>query len=991
MSAIKRAKWIEGITQSKRVLRDLAEIVTSALRDESGIVAEENWTLVYPRPFAEEFIERGRLIQDETNLRRYTPVADRQELVLLTGTTPVALKGTEIISSTLIVKSEDLATEYVLDTDYTYDEANQTIARIDAGGIIDGEKVQVFYGVTFHKILNTMPVTVEKILTVADPDREIIPSVTPYTIDYTNKKIVFAGDPPMDAEYFALTFTEITGAFSRQEQTMLRLEKDGLDPDGRTYRLPAGIGEIAEDMDKREVAGTITGGDLGTNGSGSIQYLLDPINHTVEFTTGAPTLTEKQTLYVNVAEYTDGTETTTRSISAKLAPDSSDPSGQTFKMIGTFNKLNKNVKHSVDIETDATKPVLFKHLSDLHAGYEIIEGDELIINYDSPLITTRKDVTEDLVVTLTSRGEDDLSVGLSKITDRVVLKTKTQPEQEFSAVIGEDFGAKDTATELEMFVEMIKPDRLINPETGLERFTDFKGRQQQTQKNNHYIMSRMFDRWDDQHQKPEDAKYDTSGAVLDKGAYVSDWSKYAWFKDWKEYMVDELDDDPGISNAGDGVVFQEVETQGMTEEFPVQFWVSTNNNRLAIVLMGDPTLDQDNFLTSFAYFGRIHPFFDSQCVVKYDDQGVMVVDADGKPVLEEKRTYFENDVAGNFALTTGSSTMPAAIGTPPKGVALLESVELNVDRTTDPATIIAGDLYDRTAFAYMVTYLTEIGESKPTPLDAGRIVVPAGTVSAGATDAQQGVSLSLRFRLPDEATGYRIYRYHSANTTAFGSDANKHENFKLVTSVEKLDRQRTIEYVDEGNILPMYDSKYDPIADATTIALIADTVNPFYKAFLGAVATARSFESVMRDRFTGAILDVKFSDKFGKDTATGVNDVMMYQTRSGLKYQRHQAAFITTEEFMRKEKSGQSRWTGKFHLSPIYIEHSYDKQRGWLDGVMAVDDSGIEHLDELIVDKDTPNEEVYKFFRVNAPFSLFNNSPNYAYGIAIVKSSLKWE
>lgn len=991
MSAVKRAKWIEGITQSKRVLRDLADIVTSAIRNENGVVAEENWKLVYPRPFAEENIVRGRLIQDETNTRRYIPVADRSELIMLTGTTPVALQNLDAVASTVVVQSEDLAATFVKDVDYTFDEVNKTLARIEGGNIIDGEKVQVFYGVTFHQILDTIPVTVEKKLVIADPDREIVPSIDPYTIDYAGKKIEFTNDPPTDAEYFALTFTEVTDTFGRQERTMLRLEKDGLDPNGRTFRLPAGYGEIAEDLDTREVAGTITGGTLGANGSGTIQYILDEVNHTIEFTTGAPTILPNQTMYINVAEYTNPpTNTITRRIRVALAKDTSDGTGQTFKMVGTFNELNEGEFHNIEIDTDATAPVLFKHLSSLHAGYEVVEGDELIVSYDSPLVTTRQDIEEDLVVTLTTRGVEDLKVGLDKIKDRVVLQTTTTPEQIFEPVIGDDFGARDTATELTMYVEFTKPDRLVNPETGLERYTDFKGRQQQTQYNNHYIMARMFDQWDDEFQKPADAVYDGE-TLVDKGAYVSDWSKYAWFKDWKEYMVDELDEDAGLSNAGDGVVFQEVITQGMTEEFPIQFWVSSNNNRLSVVLMGDPTLDQDNFLTSFAYFGRIHPFFDSECIVKRDDTGAIVMDTDGNPILEEKRTYFENDVAGNFAMTVGSSTMPAAIGTPPKGEALIEAVQLNVDNTTTPATPIVGELYDRTVFGYVVTYLTEIGESKPTPIDAGRIVVPQGTVSAGSTAPTQGISLKIRFRLPDEATGYRIYRYHQANTATFNADANRHENYKLVTSVEKLDRLRTIEYIDEGNILPMYSTSYDPVADATTITLINDTLNGFYSKFLAAVATARSFESVVRDRFTGAILDVKFSDKFGKDTATGVNDIVMFQTRSGLKYQRHQAAFITTEEFMRKEKSGQSRWTGKFHLSPIYIEHSYDKQRGWLDGVMAVDDSGIEHLDELIVDKDTPTEEVYKFFRVNAPFSMFNNSPNYAYGIAIIKSSMKWE
>lgn len=991
MSSIKRAKWIEGITQSKRILRDLAEIVTSAVRDESGIVPKENWKLVYPRPFTEEEIVRGRLVQDEVNTQRYVPVADRNELLMLVGTTAVALKDTKVVGSTIVVKSEDLSVEFIEGTDYTYDSVTKTIARTDTGAIVEGEKVHVFYGATFHQILDTIPVIVEKVLTIADPDREIVPSLDPYTIDYAGKKVVFTNDPPTDAEYFALSFTEVTGVYSRQVRTMLRLEKDGLDPNGRTFRLPAGYGEIAKKTDVREVAGTITGGPLGANGSGTIQYLMDNNTHKVEFTTGAPTVGVNQTLYINVAEYVDLTYTSSRRIRVALAVDSSDGTGQTFKLVGTFNRLNDGEFHNIEVQTDATDPVLFKHLSSLHAGYEVVGQDEIVINFENPLVTTRKNVTEDLVITLTSRGEDDLKIGLNKVKDRIVLKTTTTPEQEFAPVIGDDYGAKDTAKELTMYVEFTKPERLINPETGLERYTDWRGRQQQTQFNNHYIMARMFDKWDDQYQKPTDANYNTDGTLADKGAYVSDWAKYSWFKDWREYLTDELDDDPGFSNVGDGVTFQEVLIQGMTDEFPVQFWVSSNNNRLSIVLMGDPTLDQDNFLTSFGYFGRIHPFFDSQCVVKRDEFGSIILDSESNPVLEEKRTYFENDVAGNFAITVGSSTMPAAIGTPPKGSALLEAVELNVNRSVTPVKPVPGELYDKTAFGYVVTYLTEIGESKPTPIDAGRIVVPGGTVGAGTSTPQQGISLKIKFRVPDEATGYRIYRYHQANAVSFGADANKYENYKLVTSVEKLDRLRTIEYIDEGNILPMYSSKYDPIADANTITLISDSMNSFYSKFLASVATARSFESVVRDQFTGAILDVKFSNKFGKDTATGVNDIMMFQTRSGLKYQRHNAAFITTEEFMRKEKSGQSRWTGKFHLSPIYIEHSYDKQRGWLDGVMAVDDSGIEHLDELIVDKDTPNEEVYKFFRVNAPFSMFNNSPNYAYGIAIIKSSMKWE
>jgi hypothetical protein len=1018
MATLKRAKWIEGITQSKRILHDLAEIVTSAIKDENGIIAAENWSLIYPRPFLEESIFRGRLIQDKVNTRQYTPVADRSELVVM-STAGTPLKEPTAMPSTIVVKSEDLSITYALGADYTYDATAKKLMLVAGGKLKDGDKVQVDYGITFSQILKSVPTLIEKQLTAADPDRVI--ATADYTVDRVNKRVTFLADPPADADYFELDFTEISGPFKRTTYKMVKLQPDTLDPTGRSFILPYGYGEIAAVNDVRILAESPAGA-TGSNPSGSVQYTLDGTNHKITFTAGAEKLAENQSLTIDCQVYRDATITGTQSLTdIPLIPDTSDATGNTYIMSGVFPyPVITTLAHDVKIHTTTEPVVVYDHLLDINTSIANVDPDDLKISYNPPLVMAMTDIKEELYITCTARGEDDLQVGLSKITDRVVLKTVTEPEQKFDVLPDDQYGAKDTTTNLTMYVELQKPVRLVNPETGLERYADYKGIQQQTQLNNHYILTRMFDKWDDSIQKPQDATYDVDGSLISKGAYVSDWVKYSWFKDWKEFMVDEVDSDPGISDASDGIIFQEVEVQGMTEEFPVQFWVSTNNNRFALVLMGDPTLDQDNFLTSFGYFGRVHPFYDSQYIVKKDDKGAIVLDTNGDPVLEEKRTYFENDVQGNFAITVGSSTIPAAIGTPPKGTAVLESVSLNTQlvdklgtdgKTTKVAVPIVGELYDFSAYSYLVTYLTEIGESKPTPLDKGRIVIPRGTVvgvagtsAAATTPIAQGVSTKIRFTLPDEATGYRIYRYDLANAVA--CDAVKsadYANYKLVTSVDKIDRERTIEYIDEGNILPMYKSVFDATTNAVALVLMPSTApvpysgsgmsgstGDFYKNFVAAVGTARSFESVIRDKFTHEIIDVKFSNKYGKDTATGVSDIMMFQTRSGLKYQRHQAAFITTEEFMRKEKSGQSRWTGKFHLSPIYIEHSYDKQRGWLDGVMAVDDSGIEHLDELIVDKDTPNEEVYKFFRVNAPYSMFNNSPNYSYGIAIIKTSMKW-
>lgn len=988
MSAVKRAKWIEGITQSNRILRDIAEIVTTANRDEEGIVAEENWSLVYPRPFEEFSIVRGELVQDKTQTRFYKPVISHTERVVLYDTTPVTLAKTDVIEETVIVKSEDLVTIYKADTDYTVDAANRTVTRIDGGGINTSDEVVVSYGTKVHRILDSVSVKVEKVLTVANPDREIDP--TEYTLDLSTKTVTFNTAAPTDAAHFALTFTEVQGPYTRSEVDMLKLEPDLLDPNGLTFKLPSSSGEIGVyPVDSRVVASAVTG-KIGTGSGGAIQYELDELAHKVTFLAGVPTVSDNQGLFISVYESFDPpVNSDWRPKRFEIIPDltSGAATGQ-FRIIGAVNRLNEGLPHSVEMDTETTKPVLFKHLSSLHAGYEELPKSAYNVNYEDPKVTVLLDLEEKLRLTFTARGEDDLAKGLAKIKDRMVLKTITQPEQLFEDVVGTDYGATDSAQTLEMFVEITKPQRLVNPETGLTRYVDHKGMQHETQINNHYIQTRMFDRWNDEAQKPQDATYNADNTLISKGSYVSDWSKYAWFKDWKEFMVDELDEDAGTANVADGIIFKEVSTTGMTDEFPVQFWISTNNNRISMVLMGDPTLDQDNFLTSFAYIGRIHPFYDKLCVVKKDESGIVLVDASGDPIIEEKRTYFQNDVAGNFAMTTGSSTLPVAIGAPPNGQAAIDKVEIAVDSTGVRAI---GELYDFTSFAYVVTYLTEVGESRPTPLDQGRLLVARGELDPLAIIPSIGIALKVRFRLPEEATGYRIYRFHDAGRNAFGSEANLHTNYKLVTSVTKLDRSRTIEYVDNGTILPMQSAKYDPISDSTTYTLVNTSWETFYAKFVAAVPSARSFEAVVRDKFTGAMLDVKFSEKWGKDTATGVNDIMMFATRSGLKYQRHNASFITTEEFMRKEKSGQSRWTGKFHLSPIYIEHSYDKQRGWLDGVMAVDDSGIEHLDELIVDKDTPTEEVYKFFRVNAPYSFFNNSPNHAYGLAIIKSSLRWK
>ncbi len=974
MSSLKRAKWVEGITKSKRILRDIAEIVTTAIQDEAGVLAEENWSLVYPRPFSETLISRATLIQDGGNPKKYIPVALHSAEILLADTNPTVLPITKnILASTVKVQSVDEATTYAV-TDFLFDDVAGTVARTAASTIPNNATVKVSFGVKFFKVLTDANILLEEKLTLENPDRLITP--VNYEIDTAAAKVRLLIDPPADAMYFALSFTEKTSTYGRTARDMVSLEVDPLDGSGRTLKLPAGTGEIMTQNDSRQIGGA----SGGLNAVGDAPYVLDPVNMTIKFTT-APVLPSEAKLLLTAYFYDDATLTSsTRQVRVELAEDATDISGKTYKPVGAFIKINEGRPHSVELFTKNTAPELYKHLDPLNAGYAALTAtDYTLDNADNnPSVTVKETYANNLFLSFTARGPQDLQAGLNKITDRVVLKTRTTPENQGEVAIGSAYGAKDTSTALDMYVEIVKPVRLINPETGLERFTSVVGAQVETQPNNHFIMTRMFDKWDETKQQAQVPTYDSLGNMSQTAAYVSEWAKYAWFQDWKEYLVDSLDTDPGAASIGDGVIMSEVVVKGMSEEFPIQFWISTNNNRIAIVLMGDPTLDQDNFLTSFAYLGRIHPFYDSEWQVKKDEQGAIIIGTNGNPVLEEVRHYFENDVAGNFAITTGSSTIPAAIGQPPKGQPIVEAVELNQDSSNE---LIPGDLWDGTAYSYLVTYLTAGGESRPSKIDSARLIVNKGKVVVSATTPTRGLSVKLRFTLPEEATGYKIYRYFESNKAAFTpADVIKYEYYKEFATVTRLGRERTVEHVDDGVSLPM--------GSAT---VLGSTKDNFYNKFTPASSSARSFNSVVRDRFTGAILNVKFSDAWGVETGTGVNDIVMFQTRSGLKFQRHQPAFITTEQFMRKERSGQSRYTGKFHLSPIYVEHSYDKQRGWLNGVMAVDDAGIEHLDELIVDKDQPTEEVYKFFRLSAPYSFLNNSPNYAYGVAIIKSSQRWE
>lgn len=142
---------------------------------------------------------------------------------------------------------------------------------------------------------------------------------------------------------------------------------------------------------------------------------------------------------------------------------------------------------------------------------------------------------------------------------------------------------------------------------------------------------------------------------------------------------------------------------------------------------------------------------------------------------------------------------------------------------------------------------------------------------------------------------------------------------------------------------------------------------------------------------------------FGEYTSQGNNTFQMFKTKSGIECQKHYPAFITQapqqgsalvdtvlgDTGLALENQGfqASKWTKKYHLSPIYVVHPYEGYRGQLVDCIAVTKHNILHLDELIIDVEgkTWEKEVYKYFDTDSKQNFMNLSANQKMGVAFLK------
>lgn len=254
---------------------------------------------------------------------------------------------------------------------------------------------------------------------------------------------------------------------------------------------------------------------------------------------------------------------------------------------------------------------------------------------------------------------------LRQVKNKVILKTTTTPVNvEGDAIDDLEIESDLNKKQISMYVELYKPSYLLDPERfepETEKFGllpllktfDLSNLNpddtfptpyvEKLIRNNHHVYVRAFDSIETVYdpsnrtkvvdvRPKEEIKDEYTGNILETSSHISEWAKLAWYKDFEEVERDIHDGDIGGENIADGLDFMPTNTPGINGNTRLRFWINTNNDRVVMTLMGNPSLEysSNKFLTSVCYLGRIQSF----------DNSI-------------------NDTAGNFAITASSSTIPS--------------------------------------------------------------------------------------------------------------------------------------------------------------------------------------------------------------------------------------------------------------------------------------------------------------------------------------------
>ncbi|MCY8015518.1 hypothetical protein MOC11_02000 [Bacillus haynesii] len=114
---------------------------------------------------------------------------------------------------------------------------------------------------------------------------------------------------------------------------------------------------------------------------------------------------------------------------------------------------------------------------------------------------------------------------------------------------------------------------------------------------------------------------------------------------------------------------------------------------------------------------------------------------------------------------------------------------------------------------------------------------------------------------------------------------------------------------------------------------------------------------------------------YGVNTSNGNSSVLIQRSVGGAMYQKHYLAFITHDANVdpsHESRFNPSVYTGKYHISPMYLVHPADGFVGRLDEVYAIHPKNIAQLDELEVKETSESEHVGTGDGVRKEFHLFH-------------------
>ena len=454
--------------------------------------------------------------------------------------------------------------------------------------------------------------------------------------------------------------------------------------------------------------------------------------------------------------------------------------------------------------------------------------------------------------------------------------------------------------------------------------------------NNHYCLIRMFDNPAIDYSGPNPNIVDNEGNITTLNSHASPWSKLSWYRDFEEVMMDHIDEDVSVTSITDGTLLVPLETAGLNADTKLSYWINCNNDRFSLIVMGNPALDyeEDRHLTSSCYVGRIDSF-----------EGSI------------------NDVSGNFALYTSSSTTPC------KTIVETNDNQYHIDRNyTDDKFKDAVTYEDGQFFEDYKTHCKKIG---------GELNFTEYVDAAFPNLNAYYVTLTgNKFFNENEMPRYAI----------FDSEGNP---VNLTGNIQAPSYYRTVAYRkylygssdSRSNQLALYIPRIDGI-----------TSNDGYKIYFNFGYYEEKFvitSGITRDIF-GNVINIQTIDEFGKNTSDGTTSVSMFHTRSKAFFQKHHFLFATTEEYMSKVMYGKSSYTGEYYADRIKITHGNDGPRGTLSDVLVIDSSSLYPKDELVINKDFEKdpkemEETFVYFPVTAPFSPLSDGPNARYGLALKK------